>query len=131
LKRASQLGRARFVAPQHLRELLPLEAVSQSAGRVRAQAAEKAEMLKSEGLKGPKRAESPLQAGVLISIKQVAQACCVGAALYLGECCELYLADALSGYVEALANLFERLGLASGEAEAVLEDHPLALGEAV
>jgi hypothetical protein len=54
----------------------------------------------------------------------------VGAALYLGESGELYLADALAGDVEALADLFEGLGLAAGEAEAVLEHHALALGEA-
>ena len=43
----------------------------------------------------------------------------------------LYLADALAGDVEALADLFEGLGLASCEAEAVLEHHPLPFGEAV
>ena len=62
--------------------------------------------------------------------QQIAQSGGVGAALYLGERRELYLADALAGDVEAFPDLFEGLGLAAGEAEAVLEDHPLAFGEA-
>ena len=54
----------------------------------------------------------------------------MGTALYLGEGGELYLADALARDVEAFADLFEGLGLTTGETEAVLEDHALALGKA-
>src|ERR687885_15568 len=64
-------------------------------------------------------------------IQQIAQPCCVRATLYLGERGKLYLADTLAGDVEALADLLQRLGLASCEAEAVLEHHSLALGQAV
>src|SRR5215210_4317901 len=66
-----------------------------------------------------------------VLIEQISQPRGVRAALYLGECRELYLADALPGDVEALADLLQRLGLAASEAEAVLEHHPLPLGEAV
>src|SRR5918993_3986239 len=51
-------------------------------------------------------------------------------ALYLGQGCELYLTDSLAGDVEAFPDFFEGLGLAAGKAESVLEDHPLAFGEA-
>ena len=63
-------------------------------------------------------------------LQQIAQSRGVGAALYFGQGRKLYLADALAGYVEAFADLFEGLGLAAGEAEARLEDDPLAFGEA-
>src|SRR5215210_2197029 len=66
-----------------------------------------------------------------VLIQQISQPRGVRAALYLGERRELYLADALPGDVEALAYLLQGLGLAPGEAEAVLEHHPLPLGEAV
>src|SRR5918997_55451 len=54
----------------------------------------------------------------------------MGAALYLGQGCELYLTDTLAGDVETFPDLFEGLGLAAGKAESVLEDHPLTFGEA-
>src|SRR5215211_7018989 len=68
---------------------------------------------------------------VLTSLfQQIAQSGGVGAALYLGQGCELYLTDTLAGDVETFPDLFEGLGLAAGKAESVLEDHPLAFGEA-
>src|SRR4028118_1261393 len=63
-------------------------------------------------------------------IQEISEPRGVGAALYFGKGGELYLADALAGYVEALPDLLQGLRLAAGEAEAVLEHHALALGEA-
>src|SRR5215207_5649524 len=62
--------------------------------------------------------------------QQIAQSGGVGAALYLGQGCELYLTDTLAGDVETFPDFFEGLGLAAGKAESVLENHPLTLRQA-
>src|SRR5215211_5321941 len=68
---------------------------------------------------------------VLTSLfQQIAQSGGVGAALYLGQGCELYLTDSLAGDVETFPDFFEGLGLAAGKAESVLENHPLTLRQA-
>src|SRR5215216_5280175 len=63
-------------------------------------------------------------------LQQIAQSGGVGAALYLGQGCELNLTDTLAGDVEPFPDFFEGLGLAAGKAEAVLENHPLTLRQA-
>src|SRR5215207_4607642 len=66
----------------------------------------------------------------LALFQQIAQSGGVGAALYLGQGRELNLTDSLAGDVETFPDFFEGLGLAAGKAEAVLENHPLTLGQA-